>query len=183
MEAGHRVGAGALRPGGAASSLAGALPRLSPRFQQPRTVRHGDLDSDGAIALARNLERCALIVQRVVGAECRRAVGEAAEGWLVLTPIPFRTPYPPRGSSPIVVHIVSNKPYMSSYCGTMLDAIEAPTWVLRGYGGAMAAALSLGPQTYLHVVYREVGADDGFIVTAFLSRTVNRRQIIWPERS
>jgi hypothetical protein len=80
-------------------------------------------------------------------------------------------------------HIVSNKPYMSSHHGTVLDAIEDPTWVLRGYGGALVAVLSLGPQTYLHVVYREVSPDDGFVVTAFLSRTVNRRLTLWPERS
>ena len=80
-------------------------------------------------------------------------------------------------------HIVSNKPYMGSYCDTVLDAIENPTWVLRGYRGALVAVLSLGSRNYLHVVYREVSPDDGFVVTAFLSRTANRRQTLWPERS
>jgi len=80
-------------------------------------------------------------------------------------------------------HIVSNKPYMSSYYEKVLEAIENPTWILRGYAGAVAAVLSIAKRNYLHVVYREVSQDDGFIITAFLSRKVNRRAIIWPRRS
>lgn len=34
---------------------------------------------------------------------------------------------------------------------------------------------------YLHVVYREVSLDDGFIVTAYIARKVNKRRAIWRE--
>jgi len=80
-------------------------------------------------------------------------------------------------------HIVTNKPYMSAHYENVLEAVEKPTWVLRGYAGALIAVLSLGREDYLHVVYREVSQGDGFVITAFLSRKVNRRMIIWPERS
>ncbi len=80
-------------------------------------------------------------------------------------------------------HIVSNKPYLESYDEQVLDAIERPTWILRGYAGALVAVLTLGRQSYLHVVYREISRDDGFIITAFISRKVNRRAIIWPKKS
>ena len=80
-------------------------------------------------------------------------------------------------------HIVGNKPYMTSYYDTVLDAIENPTWILRGYVGAMIAVLSIARSKYLHVVYREIDQEDGFIITAFLSRKVNRRMIVWPRRS
>lgn len=53
-------------------------------------------------------------------------------------------------------HIVSNKPYMESYYGRLLDAIEKPTCVLRGYAGSLVAILSVGRQRYLHVVYKEI---------------------------
>ncbi len=79
-------------------------------------------------------------------------------------------------------HIVSNKPYMSAYYETVLDAIERPTWILRGYAGALVAVLSLGKRQYLHVVYRELDQQDGFIVTAFISQKVNRSAIIWPKK-
>jgi hypothetical protein len=77
-------------------------------------------------------------------------------------------------------HIVNNKPYMEKYYDKVLEAIEKPTWILRGYAGALVAVLSVGKQSYLHVVYREISHNDGFIITALISRKVNRRMIIWP---
>lgn len=79
-------------------------------------------------------------------------------------------------------HIVSNKPYMTIYYDKVLEAIENPTWILRGYAGALVAVLSLARQNYLHIVYREISQDDGFIITGFISRKINRRMIIWPRR-
>ena len=79
-------------------------------------------------------------------------------------------------------HVVSNKPYMETYYEKVLEAIETPTWILRGYAGALVSVLSVAKRNYLHVVYREVSQDDGFVITAFLSRKVNRRMIIWPKQ-
>lgn len=80
-------------------------------------------------------------------------------------------------------HITSNKPYMEKYYDEVVEAIENPTWILRGYAGAQVAVMPLSKRNYLHVVYREVSRDDGFIITAFISRKVNRRTIIWSQKS
>ena len=80
-------------------------------------------------------------------------------------------------------HIVNNKPYMESYFERMLDAIEKPTCVLRGYAGSLVAVLSVGRQRYLHVVYKEVSREDGFIITAFIAQKYNRKLIIWSQHS
>ncbi len=80
-------------------------------------------------------------------------------------------------------HIVSNKPYMEKYYDQVLDVIESPTWILRGYAGANIAVSSVAKQSYLHVVYREISRDDGFIITAFISPKLNRSMIIWPRKS
>jgi hypothetical protein len=77
-------------------------------------------------------------------------------------------------------HITSNKPYMEGYYERSLEAVERPTRILRGYGGTLVAVLSVGKQRYLHVVYRELSQDDGFIITAFIARKYNRRIVIWP---
>ena len=77
-------------------------------------------------------------------------------------------------------HIESNKPYMAPLRERVLDAVEAPTCILRGYAGALVAVLSLSRRQYLHVVYREMGRDDGFIITAFISDSYNRGQVQWP---
>lgn len=76
-------------------------------------------------------------------------------------------------------HIVSNKPYMESYYERMLDAIEKPTYILQGYAGSLVAVLPVGRQGFLHVVYKEVSQEDGFIITAFIARKYNRRIIVW----
>jgi hypothetical protein len=78
---------------------------------------------------------------------------------------------------------VGNKAYMEKYYDHVLDAVENPTWILRGYAGALVAVLSVAKQNYLHVVYREVSHNDGFILTAFISRKLNRKMIIWPRKS
>jgi hypothetical protein len=80
-------------------------------------------------------------------------------------------------------HIVGNKPYMEACYERMLDAIEKPTCVLRGYAGSLVAVLSVGRQGYLHVVYKEISQEDGFIITAFVARKYNRRMIIWSQHS
>jgi hypothetical protein len=76
-------------------------------------------------------------------------------------------------------HIISNKPYMESYDERILDTIERPTAVLRGYSGSLIAVLSIGSQRYLHVVYKEIGQEDGFIITAFVARKYNKRMVVW----
>jgi hypothetical protein len=80
-------------------------------------------------------------------------------------------------------HIISNKPYMESYYERILDAVENPTFVLRGYAGSLVAVLSVGRQRYLHVVYKEISQEDGFIITAFIARKYNRRMIVWSQDS
>jgi len=79
-------------------------------------------------------------------------------------------------------HIVSNKPYMETYYERVLDAVEHLTWVLQGYAGALVAILTLARQKYLHVIYRETSQTDGFIITAFIARKVNKRAIVWPKK-
>lgn len=77
-------------------------------------------------------------------------------------------------------HIMSNKPYMDVYRDRMLEAVEYPTWILRGYSGALIAVLAVARRRYLHVVYKEVNPDDGFVITAFVSHNYNKRMILWP---
>jgi hypothetical protein len=79
------------------------------------------------------------------------------------------------------LHIVENKPYMRAYYERVLTAVENPSRVLRGYAGALIAVLPIGRRQFLNVVYREVSRQDGFIITAFVSRTINRSNTIWPK--
>ena len=77
-------------------------------------------------------------------------------------------------------HIVSNKPYMATYREAVLASVESPAWILRGYAGSLVAVVTRGKGAYLHVIYKEVSNDDGFIITAFIAHKYNRRMIVWP---
>lgn len=80
-------------------------------------------------------------------------------------------------------HIVSNKPYMHAFDDAIIQAIEQPTVLLRGYAGSLIAVLNLARDRFLHVVYREVSADEGFVITAYVSTKYNRDAVIWPRKS
>lgn len=75
-------------------------------------------------------------------------------------------------------HIISNKPYMEAYYEKVLAAVERPTHILRGYAGSLIAISSVARNRYLHVVYKEIDQEDGFVITAFIARKYNRRLII-----
>lgn len=62
----------------------------------------------------------------------------------------------------------------------VLSAIEEPDWVTAAYGGALAAWRGLGRRRYLGVLYREVSDEDGFVITAFLTRKPRRKPKLWP---
>jgi hypothetical protein len=79
-------------------------------------------------------------------------------------------------------HVVDNKPYMSAYYSKVLSTIERPSWISRGYNGALIAVKSLGGRKYLNVVYREFNRRDGFIITAFVSDRANKGKLLWPNR-
>lgn len=76
-------------------------------------------------------------------------------------------------------HIVEEHPNLSAYYDDILDAVEAPEYILRGHGkGGRVGVISLG-KMLLHVPYKEIGRTDGFIITAYLADDVNEHLIIW----
>ena len=76
-------------------------------------------------------------------------------------------------------HIVENHDDMSGYYEDVLGLVENPDFILRGYQGSLVAARHYGRQRYLMVVYRQVSLEDGFIITAYFTRKVDRRKAIW----
>jgi hypothetical protein len=54
----------------------------------------------------------------------------------------------------------------------VFTVVEYPKWILRRYGGALAAMRSTGRRGYLSVIYRETRADDGFVITAYFAQAL-----------
>ncbi|HBY93891.1 MAG: hypothetical protein M5U01_20995 [Ardenticatenaceae bacterium] len=76
-------------------------------------------------------------------------------------------------------HIVENHDDLAGYYDDVLDSVEDPDLVLRGYRGALIAVHGHGRKRYLMVVYREVSADDGFVITAYFTSKIDRGKAIW----
>lgn len=76
-------------------------------------------------------------------------------------------------------HIAENHDDLAGYYEDVLGLIENPDFILQGYRGSLVAAKHYGRQRYLMVVYRQVSLEDGFIITAYFTRKVDRRKAIW----
>lgn len=76
-------------------------------------------------------------------------------------------------------HIVESHDDLAGHYDDVLDAVENPDLILRGHGGSLIAVRGAGRGTYLAVVYRQLSADDGFIITAYFTSKVERGKTIW----
>ena len=76
-------------------------------------------------------------------------------------------------------HIVENHDDLAGHYDDVLDTVENPDVILQGDAGALVAARRLAPYRHLAVVYKELRADDGFVVTAYFTRRLARRTVVW----
>lgn len=79
-------------------------------------------------------------------------------------------------------HIVENHDDVAGHYDDVLETIENPDLVLRGYKDALIGVRGAGRKGYFCVVYRELGKDDGFVISAFFSGEINKRNRIWPSK-
>jgi len=77
------------------------------------------------------------------------------------------------------LHIVENHDDLAGYYDEVLDTVADPEVVLPGYGGSLIAVRQLGQRRYLCVVYRQLSRTDGFIITSYFSRKVDRKKAVW----
>ena len=76
-------------------------------------------------------------------------------------------------------HIVENHDDMAGYYEDVIDSVENPDLILRGYRGSLVAVRGYERQRYLMVVYRQVSPDDGFIITAYFTGKIDRKKALW----
>jgi len=80
-------------------------------------------------------------------------------------------------------HITEEHSEMAGYYYEVIESLEEPDAVYEGGAGECLAIKGLEKGKYLVVVYREVSKNDGFIITAFLTRRkrqFEKRRRIWP---
>lgn len=80
------------------------------------------------------------------------------------------------------IHITEEHAEMAGYLHDVLETIQDPAAIFEGNAGELLAAREIGSGKYLVAVYREVDGDDGFVITAFLTKRwkqLERRKKIW----
>ncbi len=76
-------------------------------------------------------------------------------------------------------HIVENHDDLAGRYDEVLCTVEEPDLIFRGYRGSLIAVRGFGRKRYLAVVYRQLSAEDGFIITAYFTSKIDRRKAIW----
>ncbi|KAA0265748.1 MAG: hypothetical protein EDM79_16560 [Chloroflexi bacterium] len=80
------------------------------------------------------------------------------------------------------VHITEEHAEMAGYLYDVLETVQEPLAVFEGNEGELLAAREIETGKYIIAVYREVSQEDGFIITAFLTKrwkSLERRKKIW----
>ncbi len=80
------------------------------------------------------------------------------------------------------VHIVEEHPEMEGMRADVLETVRDPQRIVQGGAGELIAVRMVEENKWLVAVYRELD-DDGFVITAFLTRRARwfqRRVQIWP---
>jgi hypothetical protein len=83
-------------------------------------------------------------------------------------------------------HIIDEHVELIDLRMQVMEAIGNAERVLLGIAGEFLAVRSLEPGKAILAVYRELDIDDGFVITAFVTRrlrSLDRRQQIWPPQT
>ncbi len=80
-------------------------------------------------------------------------------------------------------HITEEHSEMAGYYFEVLETVQEPAAVYEGKAGECLAVREVERDKCIVVVYREASKEDGFIITAFLTkrkRQLERRRRLWP---
>jgi hypothetical protein len=81
-------------------------------------------------------------------------------------------------------HITEEHSEIAGYYFEILEIINNPDYIYMGANGELIATKEIEPGKQLVVVYKEINRNDGFIITAFITRRIRqfeRRARVWPQ--
>ncbi|MCK4734554.1 MAG: hypothetical protein KAT65_19015 [Methanophagales archaeon] len=73
---------------------------------------------------------------------------------------------------------------MAGYYFEVLEAMDGAEAIYEGKKGECIAVREIEKDKYMVVIYKELSKEDGFVITAFLTRRrkkLERRRKIWPQ--
>ncbi|MBI5748597.1 MAG: hypothetical protein HZA00_05675 [Nitrospinae bacterium] len=81
------------------------------------------------------------------------------------------------------LHITEEHSEMAGYYFEVLETVQDPEAIYEGNDNELLAIKEIEQGKYMVVVYKEASREDGFVITAFLTRKikqVQRRMKLWP---
>lgn len=79
-------------------------------------------------------------------------------------------------------HILERRIDFAANQEQVLQAVREPDEVLAGSGGALRSVRQTSPGRRLVAVYRELSAEDGFIITAWETSRPIRGTVLWQKQ-
>lgn len=81
-------------------------------------------------------------------------------------------------------HITEEHSEMAGYYFDVIETVQEPESVFKGKAGELIALREISPGKYMVTVYKEMNNEDGFVITAFLTKRIaqiKRREKLWPQ--
>jgi hypothetical protein len=97
--------------------------------------------------------------------------------------VPSKSGVPVRLTEERWFHITEEHSEMAGYYFDVLESIEKPEAIYKGRAEELLAVREVETGRYIVVVYKEISKEDGFVITAFLTRKIKqieRRTKLWP---
>ena len=80
-------------------------------------------------------------------------------------------------------HIIENHDDLAGHYDEILQTIEEPDFIIKGYKEALAAVTKIKAGLYLSVIYKETYTNDGFVITAYFTSSLKKEAMIWQKES
>jgi hypothetical protein len=81
------------------------------------------------------------------------------------------------------LHIIENHDDLAGYYDDVINAIEEPNYIIKGYKEAFIALKEIEKGKFLAVVYKEISEEDGFIITAYFTSKIKikleKEAVVW----
>ena len=81
-------------------------------------------------------------------------------------------------------HIIEEHSEMAGYYYDVLETISNPNAIYEGKYDALIAVKNMEKDKLIVVIYKEINNEDGFIITAFMTKKIKqfeRRRKIWQQ--
>jgi len=82
------------------------------------------------------------------------------------------------------LHIIENHDDLAGYYDAVLNTIEEPDCIIKGYKDALVGLKEVKKGKFLAVIYKEITEEDGFVITSYFTSKIKleKEAISWQKK-